>query len=93
MNWALTVFPAFSALFLTLGETQAQYAYVTHPDVLVEQGATVAVLPPNPLRAFVYCVVASPGKGEPLAPSIVTMGDARTGVAVQYPDLPPKALE
>ena len=26
----------------------------------VRQGATVAVLPANPLRAFVYCVITSP---------------------------------
>ena len=58
--------------------------------MLVKQGATTAVLPANPLRAFVYCVIASPRKGEPLAPSVVTMGDATTGVAVYYPDHPPQ---
>jgi hypothetical protein len=58
-------------LFLTLGTAHAQYVYIKHPEVLVKQGATTAVLPANPLRAFVYCVIASPGKGEPLAPSVV----------------------
>lgn len=81
---------AFAALFLMSAEAHAQYAYVTHPNVLVVQGATTAVLPANPLRLFVYCVIASPGKGEPLAPSVVTMGDATTGVAVHYPDRPPQ---
>jgi hypothetical protein len=79
-----------TALCLMLGKTHAQYTYVTHSNALVEQGATMAVLPENPLRAFVYCVIASPGKGEPLAPSVVTMGDAITRVPVQYPDRPPK---
>jgi hypothetical protein len=37
------------------------------PNALVNQRATTAVLPANPLRAFVYCVIASPGKGQPLA--------------------------
>jgi hypothetical protein len=78
-----------AALFLTLGKAHAQYAYVTS-DAVVEQRATTAVLPANPLRAFVYCVIASPGKGETLAPSVVKMGDATTGVPVQYPDRSPK---
>ena len=90
MNRPPTLHLAFAALLLTLGEAHAQYAYVTHPNVLVEQRATVAVLPANPLRAFAYCVIASPGKGEPLAPSVVRMGDATRGVPVQYPDRPPK---
>jgi hypothetical protein len=81
---------SLAALFLTLGKGHAQYAYVKHPEVLVKQGATTAVLPANPLRAFVYCVIASPGKGEPLAPFVVTMGDATTGVPVHYPDRPPQ---
>jgi hypothetical protein len=86
---------AFPALFLTLGEAHAQYAYITRSKVLVEQHATVAVLSANlylQIRSapFVYCVIASPGKGEALAPSVVTMGDATTGVPVQYPDRPPK---
>jgi hypothetical protein len=59
---------SLAVLFLTLGNAHAQYVYVKHPEVLVKQGATTAVLPANPLRAFVYCVIASPGKGEPLAP-------------------------
>jgi hypothetical protein len=84
-----TLLLAFAALFLTLGEAHAQYAYVKHPDAVVQQGATT-VLPANPFRAFVYCVIASPGKGEPLAPSVVRMGDATRGVPVQYPDRPPK---
>jgi hypothetical protein len=88
MNRPPTLRLAFAALLLTLGE--AQYAYITHPNVLVEQRATVAVLLANPLRAFVYCVIASPGKGQPLAPSVVTMGDAITGVAVHYPDHRPQ---
>jgi hypothetical protein len=51
----------------TLGNAHAQYVYIKHPEVLVKQGATTAVLPANPLRAFVYCVIASPRKSEPLA--------------------------
>ncbi len=81
---------AFSVLFLTLEGAYPQYAYVTHLVAVVEQGATIAVLPANPLRAFVYCVIASPGKDEPLAPSVVRMGGATTGVRVQYPDNPPQ---
>src|SRR6266849_5866395 len=81
---------SLATLLLTLGNAHAQYVYVKHSEVLVKQGATTAVLPANPLRAFVYCVIASPGKGEPLAPSVVTMGDATTGVAVHYLDRPPK---
>lgn len=81
---------SLAALFLTSGKPNAQYAYVKHPDAVVRQGATTAVLPANPLRAFVYCVIASPSKGEPLAPSVVTMGDATTGVAVHYPDRRPQ---
>ena len=79
---------SLAVLFLILGNAHTQYVYVKHPEVLVKQGATTAVLPANPLRAFVYCVIASPGKGEPLAPSVVTMGDAITGVAVHYLDHP-----
>jgi hypothetical protein len=90
MNRPRTLLLGFAALLLTLGEAHAQYVYVTRPSVLVEQRATVAVLPENRLRAFVYCVIASPGKGEALAPSIVAMGDGRTAVAVQYPDRPPQ---
>jgi hypothetical protein len=90
MNSPRTLLLAFAALFLTLGEAHAQYAYVTHPNLLVEQRATTAVLPANPLRVFVYCVIASPGKGESLAPSVVRMGNATRGVTVQYPDRPPK---
>ena len=81
---------ALAVWCLMLGKARAQYAYVTHPNGLVESRATTAVLPANPLRAFVYCVIASPHKGEPLAPSVVTMGDAITGVAVQYPDRLPQ---
>ena len=81
---------ALAVLCLMLGTARAQYAYVTHRDALVESRATTAVLPANPFRAFVYCVIASPGKGEPLAPSVVTMGDATTGVAVHYPDRAPQ---
>jgi hypothetical protein len=81
---------SLATLLLTLGNAHAQYVYVKHPGVLVKQGATTAVLPANPLRAFVYCVIAVPGKGEPLAPSVVTMGDATTGVAVHYLDQPPQ---
>jgi hypothetical protein len=81
---------ALAVLCLMLGKAHAQYAYVTHPNALVNQRATTAVLPANPLRAFVYCVIASPGKGQPLAPSVVTMGDATTDVLVQYPDRPPQ---
>ena len=81
---------ALAVLCLMLGKAHAQYAYVTHPNALVNQRATTAVLPANPLRAFVYCVIASPGKGQPLALSVVTMGDATTDVLVQYPDRPPQ---
>ncbi len=42
----------------------------------------------NPLRAFVYCMVASPGKGEPLTPSTVTMGCNRRDL--QQSDCPPQ---
>jgi hypothetical protein len=83
-------FLALPVFWLMLGKARAQYAYVKHPGALVESGTTTAVLPANPLRAFVYCVIASPHKGEPLAPSVVTMGDATTGVAVHYPDRPPQ---
>ena len=85
-------FLARAVFCLMLGKARVQYAYVKHPGALVESRATTAVLPANPLRAFVYCVIASPGKGEPLAPSVVTMGDATTGVAVHYPDRPPQLL-
>jgi hypothetical protein len=78
------------ALLLALGRAHAQYADVVHPSVLVKERATVAVLPANPLRAFVYCIIASPKKGEPFAPSVVTMGNATSGVAVQYPDRTPQ---
>ena len=81
---------SLAALFLTLGKAQAQYAYVTHPAALVKKGATTAVLPANPFRAFVYCVIASPRRGVALAPSVVTMGNAIVGVSVQYPDRPPQ---
>jgi hypothetical protein len=83
-------FLALAVWCLMLGKARAQYAYVTHSNVLVNQRATTIVLPANPLRAFVYCVIASPARGEALAPSVVTMGDATTGVAVHYPDRPPQ---
>ncbi len=89
MNRPRILLLALAAVFLTLGKARAQYAYVTS-NAVVEQRATTAVLPTNPLRVFVYCIIASPGKGEPLAPSVVKMGDATTGVPVQYPDRPPK---
>ena len=73
------------------GAVHTQYAYVTHPDAVVERNAITAVMPENPFRAFVYCVIASPGKGEPLAPFVVKMGNPTTGsVPVQYPDRPPQ---
>ena len=75
---------------LTLGTAHSQYTYIRHPAVLVQQGATVAVLPANPLRAFVYCVIASPGKGEAFAPFIVTVGNATTNVPIFYPDRAPQ---
>ena len=90
MNRPRLLLVALAVQLLTLGKAHAQYAYVTHPNMLVKQGATTAVLPENPFRAFVYCVIASPGKGQSLAPSVVTMGDATRGVAVQYPDRPPQ---
>jgi hypothetical protein len=83
-------FLVLAASRLMSSKAHAQYAYVKHPDALVEPGTTVAVLPANPLRAFVYCVIANPAKGESLAPSVVTMGDAKTRVPVQYPDRPPR---
>jgi hypothetical protein len=81
---------ALAVQLLSLGKAHAQYAYVTHPNVLVDQGATVAVLPANPLRAFVYCIIASPRKGDALAPSAVTMGSPAAGGPVYFPDRPPK---
>ena len=80
---------ALAVQLVSLAEAHAQYAYVTHPNLLVDQGATVAVLPPNPLRTFV-CTIASPRKGDTLAPSVVTMGNATTGVPVYFPDRPAK---
>ena len=53
-------FLARAVFCLMLGKARAQYAYVKHPGALVESRATTAVLPANPLRAFVYCVIASP---------------------------------
>ena len=90
MNELRILFFAVTVQLLLQGKAHAQYAYVTHPNVLVDQGATVAVLPANPLRAFVYCIIASPRKGDTLAPSVVTMGNAATGVPVYFPDHPAK---
>jgi hypothetical protein len=81
---------ALAALFLALGNAHAQYAYVTHPSVLVRENATVAVLPANPVRVFVYCIIANPKRGEPLAPTVVTMGNDTTGVRVEYPGRTPQ---
>jgi hypothetical protein len=81
---------SFVALLFALGAAHAQWAYVTHPSVLIKEGTTAAVLPANPHRAFVYCVIASPGKGQPFAPSVVIMGNAATRIRVQYPDRPPQ---
>ena len=81
---------ALAVQLVSLAKAHAQYAYVTHPDALVDQGVTVAVLPANPLRAFVYCTIASPRKGDALAPSVVTMGNATSGVLVYFPDRPAK---
>jgi hypothetical protein len=75
---------------LILGTAHAQYTYLRHPAVLVEQGATVAVLPANPRRAFVYCVITSPSKGEAFAPLTVVAGNATTGVPLSYPDRVPQ---
>jgi hypothetical protein len=36
---------SLAVLFLTLGNAHTQYVYVKHPEVLVKQGATTAVLP------------------------------------------------
>jgi hypothetical protein len=77
-----------TALSLLVGKAEAQYAYFRHPDALAEGGETVPVLAANPNRAFVYCVIASPGKGEPLAQSVVKMGNAMSAVPVQYPGQP-----
>ena len=90
MNGLRILFFVLAVQLLSLGKAHAQYAYVTHPDALVDQGVTVAVLPANPLRAFVYCTIASPRKGDMLAPSVVTMGNATTGVPVYFPDRPAK---
>jgi hypothetical protein len=90
MNRPRILLLALAVQLLTLGTAHSQYAYVTHPDVLVEQAATTAVLPANPLRAFVYCVIASPKKGEPFAPTVVTMGNTTTGVPVHFPDRRPQ---
>ena len=56
MNRRRILLLALAAQLLALGKAHAQYAYVTHSNALVEQDATTAVLPANPLRAFVYCV-------------------------------------
>ena len=61
-----------------------------HSNLLVEKGATVAVLPANPLRAYVYCTIASPGKSDALAPSVVTMGNSTIAVPVHFPDRRPQ---
>ena len=90
MNGLRILFFVLAVQLLSLGKAHAQYAYVTHPDALVDQGVTVAVLPANPLRAFVYCTIASPRKGDALAPSVVTMGNATSGVLVYFPDRPAK---
>ena len=90
MNGLRILSLALAVQLVSLAKAHAQYAYVTHPNVLVDQGATVAVLPANPLRAFVYCTIASPRKGDALAPSVVTMGNATSGVLVYFPDRPAK---
>src|SRR3981189_82218 len=64
--------------------------HMSHPTQWSNNVRPTALLPANPFRAFVYCVIASPGKGEPLPPSVVRMGDATAAVPVQYPDRPPK---
>src|SRR5215813_7380335 len=81
---------ALAVQLVSLGRAHAQYSYVKHSNVLVEQGATVAVLPANPLRAFVYCTIASPSKGETLAPSVVTMGNGTIAVPIYFPDRRPQ---
>ena len=90
MNGLRILSLALAVQLVSLAKAHAQYAYVTHPDALVDQGVTVAVLPANPLRAFVYCTIASPRKGDALAPSVVTMGNATSGVLVYFPDRPAK---
>jgi hypothetical protein len=90
MNISRSLLLTSAGILLTFGKAHAQYAYVTHPDVVVESQATVAVLPANPFRVFVYCTIASPKRGEPFAPSVVTMGDATSAVAIQYPDRRPQ---
>jgi hypothetical protein len=90
MNISRSLLLTSAAIFLTFGNAHAQYAYVTHPDVVVESQTTVAVLPANPFRVFVYCTIASPKKGDPFAPSVVTMGNATSAVAIQYPDRRPQ---
>jgi len=90
MNGLRILLLALAVQLLSLGKAHAQYAYVKHPNVLVDQGATIAVLPANPLRAYVYCVIASPGKGETLAPSVVTMGNGTLAVPVYFSDRRPQ---
>jgi hypothetical protein len=84
------LFLALAVQLLSLGKAHAQHAYVTHPNTLFDQRATVAVLTANPLRAFVYCVIVNPGKGETLAPSVVTMGNGTNAVPVYFPDRRPQ---
>jgi hypothetical protein len=79
---------ALAVQLLSLGKAHAQYAYVTHPNVLVDQGATVAVLPANPLRAFVYCIIASPRKGDALAPSAVLWAALQLEYPYTFPTVP-----
>jgi hypothetical protein len=90
MNGLRILFLALGVQLLSLGKAHAQYAYVTHPNILVDQGATVAVLPANPLRAFVYCVIVNPRKGETLAPSVVAMGNGTIAVSVYFSDRRPQ---
>ena len=89
-QWASNLLLAIVVQLLGQDNAHAQYSYVKHPKVLVEQGATVAVLPAKPLRAYVYCIIASPAKGETLAPSVVTMGDSASGVPMYFPDHRPQ---
>jgi hypothetical protein len=90
MNPSSVLMLALAGQLLMPGVAQSQYTYVTHPSVLVRQGVMTEMLPSNPLRVFVYCVIASPKRGEPFAPSYAWIGNVVTGVRVEYPDRAPQ---
>ena len=81
---------ALAAQLLIPAVEQSQYTYVKHPSVLVQRGVMTEMMPSNPLRVFAYCMIASPKRGEPFAPSHAWMGNGRIGVRVEYPDRAPQ---